>query len=139
MDRGQIVLAPFLYSDLVVNRILRREPISLERRARRPGRPHPAEVLLAEPPKFLLGFLDAMLDLRDFRRVENRKLLTGFQRSAEILLVRLDGLPKSVVGALKLRSLLVRQRGLRNRLRTHRSTLRRWPVKGRRMAYDRCV
>src|SRR5665213_1801981 len=41
------------------------------------------------------------------------------------------------MSVLKFRSLFVRQRGLRDRLRTHDAILRRWSVNGRRVSHDR--
>ncbi len=91
-DRGRV--------HLVVDRILRREPISFEGGTRGPGRPHPTEVILAEPRKFLFGFLDTALDVGDLSRVDDRKPLAVFNRVTEVLLIRLDRVPKSPVGTL---------------------------------------
>jgi hypothetical protein len=44
---------------------------------------------------------DAALALRDFCRDKNRKLLAGFQRTTEVLLILLDGEAKSLMGALE--------------------------------------
>ena len=97
--------------DVVVHAVLVREPVGYQGRRRRPGRPCPTEELFSHAPELGLGLVYLGLRLCHRLRIVHRNPLTGFERAAEELLVRRDGILKTAMRALAALALFWRKLG----------------------------